>query len=612
MTIYYRRHLNFVLLLKLLYVLCYGQGLTKPSNIVLENNGFKNVVIAFHDSVGEDPALIDTLKKTLIDASKVLYNATRKRAYFKEITILLPSSWTTISASAATTETLQFADFIISDLSSTRHLPQARSYRGCGRQGIHVLLNKEFLTNTRVQPYYTKPEKFFVHAWAEFRWGVFQEYGEEGELPFYFSIKYGRPEAIRCPFSLKGLISTKNNTICYPNFINPRTGLYSEECFWRPYPYKQAVKASIMDYQFIQEIETFCDDEQTNYKTLHNSEAPSKHNHLCEYRSTWDVITSTGDFHNNKNPPRDLSDSELVPQFRVLKATSRRKRSNRRSPSKHLYPELYTRADIHLMDDNIGRPYLEIYVHVLHGFMPVVGMNVTATIEHPQGEHVLLDVHDNGGGADIAKNDGIYSRYYTNLRLPGRYHVSVYVQNSDNTVVLDKVVDDIEIPHTTRITKRSIYGPVVRKLTGQSFFLERDLSVEAPRDIVSPSRIHDLQIVEINGQNKTAELTWTAPGDDMDDYKTVHHYDLFIGLNIQNVRELLSMTLENGRPVHGSIWKETIPASHAFGYLERFIWKAPLAISDVEEKLHFAVAVRGVDKTGNCGKISNVVTFSLS
>ncbi|KAK3581283.1 hypothetical protein CHS0354_033016 [Potamilus streckersoni] len=547
MTIFYRRHLNFVLLFKLLYVLCRGQWLTKPSNIVLENNGFKNVVIALHDSVDEDPALIDKLKKTLSEASKVLYTATRKRAYFKEITILLPSSWTTINASAATTETLQFADVIVSDIStSLRHLPQARSYRGCGQQGIHVLLTKEFLTNTRVQPYYAKPEKFFVHAWAEFRWGVFQEYGEEGELPFYFSIKSSRPEAIRCSFHLRGLISTKNNTLCNSNFINPRTGLYFEECFWRPYPYHQAVIASIMDYQFIQEIETFCDDEPTNYKTLHNNEAPSKHNRLCEYRSTWDVITSTDDFNNNKNPPRDLSDSELVPQFKIVKATSRRKRSNRRSP-----------------------------------------------------------------GADIVKNDGIYSRYYTNLGLPGRYHVSLHVQNSTNTVVLDKVVDDIEIPHTTIIAKRSTFGPVVRKLTGQSFFLEKDLSADAQRDVVPPSRIRDLQIVEINGQNKSVELTWTAPGDDMDDYETVHHYDLFIALNIKNVSELLLMTLENGRPVHESVWKETVQAIHAFGYMERFLWKVPLAIA-AEEKLHFAVAIRGVDKTGNCGKISNVVTFSLS
>jgi hypothetical protein len=37
-------------------------GLSRPSTIVLKNNGFTNVVVAIHESVPEDKTLIDTLK----------------------------------------------------------------------------------------------------------------------------------------------------------------------------------------------------------------------------------------------------------------------------------------------------------------------------------------------------------------------------------------------------------------------------------------------------------------------------------------------------------------------------------------------------------------------
>ncbi|KAK3581282.1 hypothetical protein CHS0354_033015 [Potamilus streckersoni] len=146
--------------LLLIVFLCQSEPcscLSRPSNIILENNGYRNIVVAIHDSVTEDASLIDKIKHILTESSKVLYNATRKQAHFRDITILLPASWKTVSAASATTEALQLADVIVSD-ESTRdlHLPRARSYRGCGQQGIHVLLPKEFLNNPQEEPYYGK------------------------------------------------------------------------------------------------------------------------------------------------------------------------------------------------------------------------------------------------------------------------------------------------------------------------------------------------------------------------------------------------------------------------------------------------------------------------
>jgi hypothetical protein len=92
-------------------------------------------------------------------ASKYLYTATRERSFFKEIKILLPATWSRDPRYVtATSENLAFADVIITDpIRGKRSLPQARSYDGCGKQGVHVLLSKEFLTIPRAEPYFNDP-----------------------------------------------------------------------------------------------------------------------------------------------------------------------------------------------------------------------------------------------------------------------------------------------------------------------------------------------------------------------------------------------------------------------------------------------------------------------
>ncbi|XP_060596290.1 calcium-activated chloride channel regulator 4-like isoform X1 [Ruditapes philippinarum] len=316
-------------------------GLSRPSTIVLKNNGFTNVVVAIHESVPEDKTLIDKLKDEMTKASKILYVATKQRAFLKEIKILLPSTWSNDgSYQTPTSENLAFADVIITDpIRGKRSIPQTRSYDGCGKQGVHVLLTKEFLTTPRADPYLNNPAKFFVHAFAQFRWGVFQEYAEEGENVFYMSPSVGQPEAIRCTIMIRGLVQKNDaqHTICYSHLladrqhvvasIDNKTGLYHADCLWRPYPNHQRTKASIMDHQFIQELVTFCGDDPKDYATFHNSEAPSKHNRLCGHKSTWGIITETDDFRGGINAPTTFSDDQIKPTFIVMRATSRKRRA---------------------------------------------------------------------------------------------------------------------------------------------------------------------------------------------------------------------------------------------------------------------------------------------
>lgn len=47
------------------------------SKIKLEKNGYKNILIAIEDGVEENYALIDRIKETYTDASKLLFNVTK-------------------------------------------------------------------------------------------------------------------------------------------------------------------------------------------------------------------------------------------------------------------------------------------------------------------------------------------------------------------------------------------------------------------------------------------------------------------------------------------------------------------------------------------------------
>ncbi|XP_053377120.1 calcium-activated chloride channel regulator 1-like [Mercenaria mercenaria] len=854
-------------------------GLSRPSTIVFENNGFTNVVIAIHESVGEDKALLDTLKNEMTKASKILHVATEQRAYFKEIKILLPSTWSNdASYQTPTTENLAFADVIVTDpIKGKRSLPQTRSYDGCGKQGIHVLLTKEFLTVPRKDPYFGNPAKFFIHAFAQFRWGVFQEYAEEGENVFYMSPSTGQPEAIRCTFGIRGLIQKTDaaHTICYSHLLadrNPqihasideKTGLYESDCQWRPYPNHQRTKASIMDHQFIAELETFCKDDPSDYSTLHNYEAPSKHNRLCGHKSTWAVITETDDFRAGINPAKTLSDAQLTPTFIVMRATSRKRRAvvltdpsfvNEIPQSRkiqqvlrQLQHELSTTDtelhfetgvgkqlqqtphsigngamlgernlsqyndvfgnrisevlekyrtvddnDIHLVviTENVtgnfahdltdrkqnrlkvsflsnsvtniindhheafavhnmgevhGHTLLDRLRHVLwidptntvivaqeewelsdsepvtgrvdidrtlgnrvsfifhfendlpdiaitspldvvygtgssvysadndskviqfnfnfseagtwkytmsqssmtsekirvtiiseenvlnedpvvlrksvkfaddtnsslllhvdatQGLYPLLGFNVTAKIETPKGNIESLTLLDNGAGADISKDDGIYSRIYIAPKLSGSYHVTFIVTAISGTAVRREetvmVGNNEHNPLKKDVKKVSLDGNIQRQISGGTVFLDHSKECDVIHDFIAPSRITDLEAFTYILYRNTIVLKWTAPGDDHDHGRAAF-YELFVGCGIKDVRRFLQYLSSGMYESRGDIARETFAADANGTESEMLLWK----MKDPTKTCIFAL--RAFDEFGNGGQFSNIAT----
>ncbi|XP_070541151.1 calcium-activated chloride channel regulator 1-like [Ptychodera flava] len=80
----------------------------------LENNGYIGIIIGIDDRVQENSKLIDEIKDIFTDGSAELYKATRKRAYFRQITITVPSHWSdSVTSTRATTESYDRSHIII-------------------------------------------------------------------------------------------------------------------------------------------------------------------------------------------------------------------------------------------------------------------------------------------------------------------------------------------------------------------------------------------------------------------------------------------------------------------------------------------------------------------
>ncbi|XP_022081155.1 epithelial chloride channel protein-like [Acanthaster planci] len=303
-----------------------ADSLTRPSFIKFIDNGYSGITVAIHNRVDEDQVLIDRIQYMFKEASKYLYTATKKRAYFRNVTILIPKTW------ARKPEydlpggvTFDNADVIVAPPNPRwAPLQYTKQYEGCGKQGVHIHFLDAFLTNQDTELYYGPLGRMLVHEWAHLRWGLFDEYPDPVGDPdyyqeFYYSPLTQRFEGVRCSYNYNGrpLIFLPESFSYRDCAGDPFVG-YEDNCVFFILQDQSDVTASIMFGTYpLEPITNFCDDtEQSNM--LHNQEAPNKHNRLCFRKSNWEVMRGHEDFEGGKNPPREISDKDLIPTFRLV------------------------------------------------------------------------------------------------------------------------------------------------------------------------------------------------------------------------------------------------------------------------------------------------------
>ena len=121
----------------------------------------------------------------LREASTILYNALDQKAFFKSVTIVVPSSWRDSKCQSIIRSPRGGTPYRNADIQiSQRHPvyndePYTQQSGTCGQQSANTVhLPYTFLVDgNHTQMEYGQPSKLFVKEWAKFRYGIFDEFG---------------------------------------------------------------------------------------------------------------------------------------------------------------------------------------------------------------------------------------------------------------------------------------------------------------------------------------------------------------------------------------------------------------------------------------------------
>ncbi|XP_063590518.1 calcium-activated chloride channel regulator 4A-like [Penaeus indicus] len=282
---------------------------TSASNLI--NNGYEDLVVAISPSVDESnaEAIITSIKKTISETSSVLFKASRQRAFFRDVKILLPKTWiNTPYDEAALNENFEDSEIRV----DARNVvygdqPYTDQPGGCGVPGRYIHLTPEYLTDDAQAAWWGPRNKTLVHEWAKLRWGVFDEIGypHDPTFPLFYwntQITVDGIENVVIPnYCANHELTGELKDIVSRGQCSFTSGFPNENCRFLPSADQDAT-SSLMAYYYINSIVEFCDT-ATDEQFSHNDLAPNRHNLMCNSRSVWDVISQHSDFANGANPP---------------------------------------------------------------------------------------------------------------------------------------------------------------------------------------------------------------------------------------------------------------------------------------------------------------------
>ncbi|XP_070541345.1 calcium-activated chloride channel regulator 2-like [Ptychodera flava] len=253
-------------------------------------------------------------------------------------------------------------------------------------------------------------------------------------------------------------------------------------------------------------------------------------------------------------------------------------------------------------------------VAVTRGFTPVIGAVVVATIERPAGGPLTYTLRDNGAGADVTKEDGIYSMYFTDFVAIGRYSAKVKVENDgESTVVspskitgfgpaIDPNVDSGDEDDT--VPEDVSTGSFQRIATGGSLTCEGSACTYAAyRDFYPPARIDDLSVLRKDSDKGHVTFQFTAPGDDLDQGNATS-YEFRVYQNFTTMLRELNKTdiVDRGMVIEGDLL-----APKPAGQTEQFT----IEIKAKTDSTVYVFSLAATDDYGNTSPQSNIVTVSL-
>ncbi|XP_039272205.2 calcium-activated chloride channel regulator 1-like [Styela clava] len=281
--------------------------------------------------------------------------------------------------------------------------------------------------------------------------------------------------------------------------------------------------------------------------------------------------------------------------------------------------------------DVTGGSSTVVYAKVTQGYKPILGAIVEATVSRPSGGPVVINLYDNGAGADINSNDGIYSKYFTEYSGRGNYAVKVEVRyHNQSSVARSKSTSRanykpgvISVDGSVSVNPHGVTGPEGNSEGGGESQAEDvgdftrvvstgGFSYTGPstaEDTIPPGKIVDLKIQQKNLSDPFAGviLTFTAPGNDYD-AGTASRYD--ISYTYDDPSLLVSNFYDNVMVTDSHIIEGDLNAPSNAGSSETMIIQTPIA-SNSQTTLRLAIAVKAVDSSGNVAETSNVPVINF-
>lgn len=145
-----------------------------------------------------------TFKEMVRKTSPLLYNLTKKRAFFQQVTIVVPNTWSNQPEYKMVTNEDYFSTAnlrIAPPNPSYNNTPYTFQPGGCGELGRYIHMTPDFIlnfpddgipggdvANNANCSNCDELAKIFVHEWLHLRYGVFDEHGitESAQFPMFY------------------------------------------------------------------------------------------------------------------------------------------------------------------------------------------------------------------------------------------------------------------------------------------------------------------------------------------------------------------------------------------------------------------------------------------
>ena len=217
--------------------------------------------------------------------------------------ILIPSTWKNINATDVESLVFEDGDVQVNTKSGVfGNTPYTLQTGGCGEEGEYIQVSNDFIENyENINGMFGPAGQVFVHEWAKYRYGVFDEFGYPGDekYPMFFH---------RTQWTTDGQVNKLTPNFCtnldltdyylkdWTTGGNCQTdatsGLPNINCV-PVIGEGNTINSSIMAIPYLNGNNQFCDDTETFY---HHEDSPTKQNDLCKGQSTFTVIKQHDDF----------------------------------------------------------------------------------------------------------------------------------------------------------------------------------------------------------------------------------------------------------------------------------------------------------------------------